>query len=979
MNNRILAMLLAIIMVISMVPVNAFAAEHTHVDENGNGVCDVSGCSEHVHVANTAWSCDDNGHFHRCTISGCGEIVDASVPHNFDKYVTAGENKHDATCKDCGRVVKLDHVDADKDCKCDDCNRALAHDFEIIEAVAKTCTTDGIYKHAKCKVCGGLYTYDGATAITEAHIVDKAPQHKAYTQWLKDETGHWHMCQNEDLKCEEKLEFAAHTPSEWREYPSDKSQHFTQCTTCGYSLTKEAHEYKYTAKDYGTDTHKIECTECNKAASVQSCVDGDKDCKCDNCGALMAGVHAAGLEYIKKVEPKCEEDGVDSHYKCGICGTLFADNAGKRPVTIEVLTLKKLEHDYSTGWVKDETGHWRYCKRTGCDGKVDFAAHTPGECRVYPSDTSKHFQLCTVCNQSTNIEAHEYKYEAKAYGAGTHAVICDDCGFTSAQTCVDGDGNCYCDLCNALLGHARAGLTYHAYKAATCIADGHHGYMTCNTCGNTFKNEKDANGFYIPGTDFVIETLGHNWGTIGETLNGKHQQQCTRCNLFRAVPHADENGDCVCDVAGCGIIVHSHNLMVIDAKAPTCTEPGTASYLKYEGCGKMFDLDRKPISAPAEIPSLGHDWSGAWEAYDADNHAKECQRCDEMQIEEHEDANEDNYCDVCEAPLALTYVAQQDPTCTNIGYKAYWVSEITGRKYADEAGSVLISNPEQIPALNHDMQVPESNGANGHTSKCSRCTYALYGAHVNANKDCFCDDCGQVLNGHKIAVGEGIVPTCTKAGVEDYYLCTCGQFYNLNGEPITAPIEMAPLGHKWQNKWYNDNREGAHSKDCMREGCYEKITEAHNLTCEDTYSGNLHEWSCSECSYQKSGVHKDSNGDTICDECGYDNDVTVDAGELDNPRETIKIKGDKDDTAEEKKSTWWNSFVGKLNPSYVGESESSSAPSASVETKVPNGSGTSSGSSGASQNAASAPATNPSTVGAVLDFLWDLLSSIFSF
>jgi len=979
MNNRILAMLLAIIMIISMVPVTVMAAEHNHVDANGNGTCDVDGCTEHVHMAAASLSKDETGHFYRCKFSNCSNaVVSAVEPHDY-KCIPAGGVNHQGTCEDCGFQKLLPHVDADKNCKCDDCEYALAHDLEVIEATPKTCTTDGVLKHAKCKVCGALYTYDGMTAITEAHIVDKAPQHSAYSTWLKDETGHWHMCKNETLNCEEKLEFAAHTPSEWRLYASNKNQHIQQCTVCGLTLVNENHEYVYTAKDYGTDTHKVECAKCNMTPAAQTCIDGNKDCKCDNCGALMAGVHATGLTYVKKVEPKCNVEGVDSHYQCATCSTLFADSEGKRPVTLDDLKLKALEHDYSVGWVKDETGHWRYCKRTGCDGKVDYAEHTPGECIVYPSKPTQHFQLCTVCNESTNIEDHDYEVNAKNYGAGTHALVCKDCGSATAQTCVDGNGNCYCDICEALMGHDRDGLTYHAYKGATCTAAGSHGYMSCDACGNTFKNEKDANGFYIPGSDFVIEALGHDWGNVGETLNGKHQQKCNRCSLYRAVPHEDTDGDCDCDVNGCGIIVHSHTLMVIAEQAPTCTEAGTASYMKYEGCDKMFDLDRNPISAPAEVPALGHDWSADWEAFDADNHAKECQRCDEVQFEEHKDADENNYCDVCEAPLALTYVAQQDPTCTNVGYEACWVSEITGRMYADEAGTVQITKRVEIPALGHDMQVPVSNGDNGHTSNCSRCSHTLYNAHVNANKDCFCDDCGHVLKGHSLAMGKGVDATCTKTGIADYYLCTCGRFYSMEGKAIEAPIELPALGHKWESKWYNDTREGTHSKDCTRPGCHEKISEAHDLTCVDLYSGNLHEWSCSVCTYKKSNVHADKNGDTICDDCGYDSDVTVDASDLDNHREVIKIKGDEDDTEEEKQSTWWKSFVDKLNPSYVGESESPSAPSASVESPLPSGSGVSSGSSGTSQSTATAPTTNSSAVGAVLAFLWDLLNSIFSF
>lgn len=970
-------MLLAIIMLISIVPVTAMAAEHTHVDDNGNGTCDVSGCSEHVHMAAATLSKDDTGHFYRCKFGTCGnaKLTDTEA-HDYTTCIPAGDVNHQGTCGDCGYQKLLAHVDEDKDCKCDDCGHPLKHDFEIIEPTAKTCTTDGVLKHAKCKVCGALYTYDGVTPITEAHIIDKAPQHSAYTQWLNDETGHWHMCRNEALNCEEKLEFAAHTPSEWRVYPSNKAQHYQYCTVCTMTLTTADHNYVYTAKDYGTDTHKIECADCNLEPSVQSCTDGNGDCKCDQCGALMASVHASGLTYVKKVEAKCEETGMESHYKCEKCGTLFGDSQGKNIATTEILIIKKLGHDHSKGWLKDETGHWHECKNTGCDDKVDFSAHNPGKCIVYPSDPTKHFQLCTDCNQSTNIEPHEYEVTAKAYGAGTHTLTCKDCGTATAQTCVDGNKDCKCDICEALLGHERAGLTYHAYKAATCLADGHHGYMTCDNCGTSFKNEKDSNGFYIPGESFTIGALGHDWGTVGETINGKHQQKCTRCGLYRAVPHEDTDGDCACDINGCGIILHSHTLMTMPEKAPTCTEAGTESYLKYEGCDKMFDLDRKPITAPVEIPAIGHDWSGSWTAYDADNHAKECQRCDEMQYEAHADANKDNYCDVCQAPLALRHVPQQDPTCTDIGYEEYWISDLTGRKFADEAGTEPITNPAQIPALGHDLGTPEAQ-ANAHKYSCSRCSFTKSEKHTNKVNGCYCDKCGAFISGHKFVYQEGIEPTCTKPGVKDAIVCSCGIIRDAEtGDVVKSPVEIPALGHDWENEWHDDAREGGHSKSCTRKGCKETINAEHNLEVEDLYSGNLHQYVCTNCDFVETEIHYDEDGDSLCDECGHSNSKVIPESKLDNPKETITIKGKKNDTTEQKKSSWWKSFWDKMNPSYVGEAESSSAPSASTGSSV-GGSGTSSGSSSVSgSGSSSSSSTGSSAIEALIQYLAELLASL---
>ena len=58
---------------------------------------------------------------------------------------------------------------------------------------------------------------------------------------------------------------------------------------------------------------------------------------------------------------------------------------------------------------------------------------------------------------------------------------------------------------------------------------------------------------------------------------------------------------------------HTHDLVAVKAADPTCDVPGHETYWKCSGCGKLFaDANgTQEISAPKEIPALGHDW-GEW-------------------------------------------------------------------------------------------------------------------------------------------------------------------------------------------------------------------------------------------------------------------------------------------------------------------------------------------------------------------------------
>lgn len=132
--------------------------------------------------------------------------------------------------------------------------------------------------------------------------------HKALTEWSTDETYHWHAC--EDKKCTEVLDKAEHTYGDWTvrtpagcetdglefracvcgkeetrtilatghtsstEYTYDETNHWYDCSVCGYDLQVTKHTFDQTIE---SDTYLATAqTETNKATYYKSCVCGAK-------------------------------------------------------------------------------------------------------------------------------------------------------------------------------------------------------------------------------------------------------------------------------------------------------------------------------------------------------------------------------------------------------------------------------------------------------------------------------------------------------------------------------------------------------------------------------------------------------------------------------------------------------------------------------------------------------------------------------
>ena len=153
-------------------------------------------------------------------------------------------------------------------------------------------------------------------------------------------------------------------------------------------------------------------------------------------------------------------------------------------------------------------------------------------------------------------------------------------------------------------------------SAADCTNDAVY-YKSC-ACGEISTTET----FTAAGTQ-----LGHAWASDWSKDTDNHWKECSRCHEKKDEAAHDYGSDNICDTCGYDKTVpHTHNLTLVPAKAPTCTEKGNTAYYTCDGCDKWFE-DATGASEITDKTSVilaatGHSASD-WKSDNTD-HWKEC-------------------------------------------------------------------------------------------------------------------------------------------------------------------------------------------------------------------------------------------------------------------------------------------------------------------------------------------------------------------
>lgn len=555
-------------------------------------------------------------------------------------------------------------------------------------------------------------------------------------------------------------------------------------------------------------------------------VDDDGDCICDDCKQQLA--HK--LTKVPGTAPTCETPGEWGHYECEVCHRLFSESDPTREVTAEDVIRPKLEHVPSTSFEGDLTTHWHTCANDSTE-KLDVTAHT----FEMKFDGTNHWLECTVCNYQKDVTPHDWEWESKGDYSGKHVATCKDCGKVynaDGDSCVDEDGDCYCNYCEAPMPHEVSDLTTVKKKNATCTEPGMEKHYLCETCSQIFKLEE---GKYVPTTqdELRIEPLDH---LVSEGAEWKRD----------ATGHWH-----VCERPGCE--------EKVDYAAHTIGEwlnsaDGTKHWHQCSVCRTGLD-----IADHEYVPVSNGDGT----------HTLTCKVCgvtsgDPIKCMDSL-KDEDCACDDCKALVThsikmLSKIDGVPATCTKDGTIEHYQCKTCKKLFVKKDGAYVEVNDVTEKALGHDWVFVENISVDVdnpektvHLFECSRCPAHKTGGHVDSDNDCYCDleACGALVHSHKIIEVPGQKANCLQEGFDTYYKYEgCDTFFeDAEGtKPLKVLVKTAKTDHTW-GAW--------------------------------TSEGDNHVRICTVCGTKESGEHVDETGrDNRCDICGVELELTY-VGQVD--------------------------------------------------------------------------------------------------
>ena len=252
--------------------------------------------------------------------------------------------------------------------------------------------------------------------------------------------------------------------------------------------------------------------------------------KCNVCGDLFAdagGVNSlteeqvkepAGHEYgdlVPKQEPTCKQTGMKAHYKCSVCNKYFDESKTEKTEAELTIPVNPNAHDFGA-WKAEVPAT---CVATGTKGHQDC-----NRCNKHYDESGNEITDLTI---PTN-DNHDWNAWV-SNGDGTHTRTCKrDSGHKENGTCSGGTATCtkkaVCDFCRTTYGDT----VPHDFDTlipevpATTTEFGVKEHKDCKVCGKHF--DKDGNEI----TELKIAKIGtHNVVINGESNFYAHGESVT--------------------------------------------------------------------------------------------------------------------------------------------------------------------------------------------------------------------------------------------------------------------------------------------------------------------------------------------------------------------------------------------------------------------------------------------------------------------
>ena len=425
-------------------------------------------------------------------------------------------------------------------------------------------------------------------------------------------------------------------------------------------------------------------------------------------------------------------------------------------------------------------------------------------------------------------------------------------------------------------------------SAADCTNDAVY-FKSCS-CGEISTTET----FTAAGTQ-----LGHAWASDWSKDTDNHWKECSRCHEKKDEAAHDYGSDNICDTCGYDKTVpHTHNLTLVPAKAPTCTEKGNTAYYTCDGCDKWFE-DATGASEITDKTSVilaatGHSASD-WKSDNTD-HWKQCTVVGCGVIIEGSKAAHTAGEWIIDTPATATTSGSKHKECTVCGYTmaTETIPATGGGEHTHSYGSEWKNDADNHW---HECSCGDKKDTAAHTAgewiidtpatattdgskhkECTVCGYTMatetisatgggehthsYGSEWKNDADNHWHECscGDKKDTAAHTAGEWIIDTpatATTSGTKHKKCTVCGYTMTIETIPATGGEHTHSYGSDWKNDATN------HWHECS---CGDKADKAaHDFKwvvdkeATATQKGSKHE-ECRVCGYKKAAVEIPATG-----------------------------------------------------------------------------------------------------------------------
>ena len=171
---------------------------------------------------------------------------------------------------------------------------------------------------------------------------------------------------------------------------------------------------------------------CEKAGSIEYWV-------CETCKKLfgdaegnkeiaekdtVAAALGHKLQKVSAVSADCEHAGIVEHWKCTVCGELFADEAGTKELSDEELEIPLQKHSYSEPeykWSSDNREVIATAVCTECDEEVEETVRTRASIKKKATCVSKGITVYTASFKSEAFSTQTKELENRVVDPYAHS------------------------------------------------------------------------------------------------------------------------------------------------------------------------------------------------------------------------------------------------------------------------------------------------------------------------------------------------------------------------------------------------------------------------------------------------------------------------------------------------------------------------------------------------------------------------------